>query len=126
MDENTSNKDKQEGESLLISEKSTEDKKFKLLSSLKDKLDNIITYWEYLINYEAFQNQNKDKLLKSNTGIVFSDYMKAIIGRKRSNKRTRSSKVKLLYHGAEPAASIEGISKKDARARFPSLSQKVR
>lgn len=112
-------------ESLSISEKSTEDKKFKLLSSLKDKLDNIITYWEYLINYEAFQNQNKDKLLKSNTGIVFSDYMKAIIGRKRSNKRTSSSKVKLLYHGAEPAASIEGISKKDARARFPSLSQKV-
>ncbi len=111
-------------ESLSISEKSTEDKKFKLLSSLKDRLDNIITYWEYLINYEAFQNQNKDKLLKSNTGIVFSDYMKAIIGRKRSNKRTSSSKVKLLYHGAEPAASIEGISKKDARARFPSLSQK--
>ena len=71
-----------------ISEKNIDNKKLKLLSSLKDRLDNIITYWEYLINYEAFQNQNKDKLLKSNTGIVFSDYMKAIIGRKRSNKRT--------------------------------------
>jgi glycosyltransferase involved in cell wall biosynthesis len=87
-------------------------------------LDNINTYWKYLINYEAFQNQNKEKLLKSNAGIVFSDYMKAIIGAKRGNQRNSSSKVKLLYHGADPAASINGISKKDARTRFPSLPQK--
>ena len=110
-------------ESLSNSEKSTSDKKSKLLSSLKDKLDNINTYWKFLINYEAFQNQNKEKLLKSNAGIVFSDYMKAIIDTKRINKSQSSSKVKLLYHGAEPAASIKGISKKDARARFPSLPQ---
>jgi glycosyltransferase involved in cell wall biosynthesis len=110
-------------ESLSISEKSTDDKKCKLLSSLKDSLDNIDTYWKYIINYEAFQNQNKEKLLKSNAGIVFSDYMKAIIGAKRSNKRHSSNKVMLLYHGAEPAASVEGISKKDARTRFPSLPQ---
>jgi glycosyltransferase involved in cell wall biosynthesis len=112
-------------ESLSISEKSTGDKKCKLLSNLKDSLDNIDTYWKYIINYEAFQNQNKEKLLKSNAGIVFSDYMKAIIGAKRSNKRHSSSKVMLLYHGAEPAASINGISKKDARTRFPSLPQPV-
>ncbi|HXW11498.1 MAG TPA: glycosyltransferase, partial [Nitrososphaeraceae archaeon] len=43
---------------------------------------------------------------------------------KRSNKR-HSSKVMLLYHGAEPATSINGISKKDARTRFPSLPQPV-
>jgi glycosyltransferase involved in cell wall biosynthesis len=111
-------------ESSSISVKSTDDKKYKFLSSLKDNLDNIYTYWKYLINYEAFRNQNKEKLLKSNAGIVFSDYMKTIIGTKKSNKRLSSSKVKLLYHGAEPAASIEGISKKDARTRFPSLPQK--
>ena len=108
-------------ENLSNSEKNVSNSKYKL-SSLKDRLDNINTYLEYLINYEAFQNQNKDKLLKSNAGIVFSDYMKAIICRKRSNKRT-SSKVKLLYHGAEPAATIEGISKKDARIRFALLPQ---
>ena len=111
-------------ESLSIHEKSTDDKKCKLLSSLKDSLYNINTYWRYLINYEGFQNQNREKLLTSDAGIVFSDYVKTIIGTKKSNKRFSSSKVKLLYHGAEPAASIEGISKKDARTRFPSLPQK--
>jgi glycosyltransferase involved in cell wall biosynthesis len=110
-------------ESLSNSEKGTSDKKSKLLSSLNDKLDNINTYWKFLINYEAFQNQNKEKLLRSNAGIVFSDYMKAIIDTKRINKSQSSSKVKLLYHGAEPATSINGISKKDARTRFPSLPQ---
>jgi glycosyltransferase involved in cell wall biosynthesis len=110
-------------ESLSISLKSTDDKKSKLPSSLKDRLDNINIYWKFLINYEAFQNQNKEKLLRSITGIVFSDYMKTIIGAKKSNKRFGSSKLKLLYHGAEPAASIKGISKKDARTRFPSLPQ---
>ena len=60
----------------------------------------------------------------SNAGIVFSEYIKAIIGAKRSNKwNSSSNKLKLLYHGAEPAASVKGISKKDARARFPSLPQ---
>ena len=111
-------------ESLSISAKSTYDTKWKLLSSIKDRLDNINTYWKYLISYEAFQSQNKEKLLKSNAGIVFSDYMKAIIDAKRSNKG-HNSKVMLLYHGAEPATSINGISKKDARTRFPSLPQPV-
>lgn len=31
--------------------------------------------------------------------------------------------MKLLYHGAEPAAPIAGISKKYTRTRFPSLRQ---
>jgi glycosyltransferase involved in cell wall biosynthesis len=110
-------------ESLSHSEKNASNNKYNLLSSLKDRLDNISIYWKYLISYEAFQIQNKEKLLKSNAGIVFSDYVKTIIGTKKSNKRFSSSKVKLLYHGAEPAASIEGISKESARARFYALSQ---
>jgi glycosyltransferase involved in cell wall biosynthesis len=111
-------------ESLSNSEKNVSNNKYKLLLGLKDTLDNINTYWKYLINYKAFQNQNKEKMLKSNAGIVFSDCVKTIIGMKKSNKMNSSSRVKLLYHGAEPAAYIEGISKRDARTRFPSLPQK--
>ena len=107
-------------ESLSIPKNSVDNKKYKLLSSLKDLLDNINIYWKYLINYEAFQNQNKEKLLKSNSGIVFSNYMKLIICAKKSS-REYSSKVRLLYHGAEPAYSTKGISKEVARARFSSL-----
>ena len=111
-------------ESLSISEKNLDNKKCKLLYSLKDSLDDINTYWKFLINYKAFQNQNKEKLLKSNTGIVFSDYMKTLIDTKKSNKKNSNTKVKLLYHGAEPATSNNGIGKKDTRTRFPSLPQK--
>jgi glycosyltransferase involved in cell wall biosynthesis len=110
-------------ESLSISEKSTDDEKYRLLSSLKNRLVNINIYWKYLINYKAFRNQNKEKLLKSDAGIVFSDYVKTIIGTSKSIKRFSSGKMKLLYHAAEPAAPIAGISKKDARTRFPSFSQ---
>jgi glycosyltransferase involved in cell wall biosynthesis len=106
--------------SLSISKKSADDKKYKLLSGLKDVLYSVNIYWKYLINYEAFQNQNKEKLLRSNYGIVFSNYMKSIIGAKRSSGE-HTSKVRLLYHGAEPAYSVTGISKEIARARFSSL-----
>jgi hypothetical protein len=97
-------------------------KGYQLLSSLKDKLENINIYWKYLINYKSFQNQNKEKLHRSKAGIVFSDYMKTILESKTTNKRF-SNKVKLLYHGTEPAISIKGINKRDARTRFPSLPQ---
>jgi glycosyltransferase involved in cell wall biosynthesis len=93
-------------------------KNYKLLSSLIDLLDNTNLYWKYLINFKSFQNQNKKKLLKSNCGIVFSNYMKTIIGTKRSNDKKYSSKIRLLYHGAEAANIVKGISKESARARF--------
>jgi glycosyltransferase involved in cell wall biosynthesis len=48
--------------------------------------------------------------------------MKRILDAKTTNK-SYSNKVKLLYHGAEPAISIKGINKRDARTRFPSLPQ---
>lgn len=108
---------------LSISKTSAEDKYYKLLSGLKDVLYSVNIYWKYLINYEAFQNQNKEKLLRSNYGIVFSNYMKSIIGVKRSSGEYISSKVRLLYHGAEPAYSVRAISKEGARAKFFSLPQ---
>jgi glycosyltransferase involved in cell wall biosynthesis len=109
--------------SLLVPGKNIDDKKHRFLSRISNTLDNVKIYWKYLINYEAFQNQNKEKLLNSNTGIVFSNYLKTIIGAKGSNK-VHNSKVRLIYHGAESVSSIEGISKKDARTRFPSLVRK--
>jgi glycosyltransferase involved in cell wall biosynthesis len=110
-------------ENLLVPKKNVDDKNLKLFSSLRNTLDDICIYWKYIINYEAFQNQNKEKLLNSNTGIVFSNYLKTIIGAKGSNK-VYGSKVRLIYHGAESVSSSERISKKDGRTRFPSLPQK--
>lgn len=54
--------------------------------------------------------------------MVFSNYMKSMTGSKR-NDREYSSNLRLLYHGAEPAYSIKGISKEIARAKFSSLPQ---
>lgn len=117
-------KTKNRKESVMISGKKTDNKKYSpILSSLKNTLYNFNIYWKYLINFEAFQDQNKEKLFRSDTGIVFSDYMKTIIGTK-SSSNSGSKKVRLLYHGAEPATSVEEISRMEARTRFPSLPQK--
>ena len=70
-------------ESLLVSQKNTDIDKHTLLSSIKSRLGSISIYWKYLANYRAFQNQNKENLLKSSGGIVFYDYMKALISAKR-------------------------------------------
>jgi glycosyltransferase involved in cell wall biosynthesis len=110
-------------ESMVVSGKNVDDKKHRFLSRMRDKLDNINIYWKYLSNYEAFQNQNKEILLRSDKGIVFSDYMKSIISDKSSNEES-FKKAWLIYHGAEPADSVRGISKDIARAKFPSLPQK--
>jgi glycosyltransferase involved in cell wall biosynthesis len=109
-------------ESLLVPEKNVDNKKRKLLSSLKNRLHNVNIYWKYLINYRAFQNQNKEKLLKCSAGIVFSNYMRALT--KSSNKKS-SNKMWIIYHGAEPALSAQRISKTEARSRFPSIPQRV-
>jgi glycosyltransferase involved in cell wall biosynthesis len=109
-------------ETPLVSEKNADNKKYKLLSSLKGRLDTISTYWKYLTNYRAFQNQNKEKLLKSNAGVLFSDYMRKIISAESSNRES-SKKCWIIYHGAEPAISTQRISKNEARSRFPSIPQ---
>ncbi|HZD36713.1 MAG TPA: glycosyltransferase family 4 protein [Nitrososphaeraceae archaeon] len=108
--------------SLSVHVKSTDDKKYNLQSIVKDKLDNIRIYWKYLINYKAFRNQNKDKMGKSKASIVFSDYMKTVVSAQ-SGYNEYNGKVKLLYHGSEPVSSVDGISKHDARTRFPLLRQ---
>jgi glycosyltransferase involved in cell wall biosynthesis len=112
-------------ESLLVTGKNVDNKKHVLLSNLKNRLENINIYWKYLTDYRAFQHQNKEKLLKSNAGIVFSEYMRVLISGKRNNKQSRN-KVWIIYHGAEPAIPAQSISKIDARSRFPSIPQGVR
>jgi len=109
-------------ESLLVSQKNTDNDKHTLLSSIKSRLESISIYWKYLANYRAFQNQNKEKLLKSSAGIVFSDYMKALISAKSKNNCS-GEKPCIIYHGAEPAMSTFRISKNEARLRFSSLPQ---
>ena len=117
-------------ESLLVQTKNKDDNKkytsLLLLSSLKSRLDSINIYWKYLANYGAFQIQNKKKLYKSNRGIVFSDYMKDIIStRSNNNNKTGSKKACVIYHGAEPAMSIQRINKSEARSRFQSIPQGI-
>jgi len=109
--------------SVLVPGKDIDDKVHRFLSKISNTLDNANIYWKYLINYEAFRNQNKKILLRSDKGLVFSNYIKSVIGANSSYKES-SKKVWLIYHGAEPADSIRGVSKEIARARFPSLPQK--
>ncbi len=109
--------------SLLVPGKDIDDKVHRFLSKISNTLDNANIYWKYLINYEAVRNQNKKILLRSDKGLVFSNYIKSVIGANSSYKES-GKKVWLIYHGAEPADSIRGVSKEIARAKFPSLPQK--
>lgn len=67
--------------------------------------------WKMLINYYSFHNLNKEKLARSQTGIVFSQYMSRLIG------RGRGSEAEVIMHGAEPSLAA-GVSKKEARKIF--------
>jgi glycosyltransferase involved in cell wall biosynthesis len=68
--------------------------------------NKLIRYWAHLINYNSFNDLNKQKLKRSREGIVFSQYMKDKVGGG-----------KVVYHGAEPAVSIP-YTKEMARSRF--------
>ena len=65
-------------------------------------------YWRRILNDRFFHNLNKQKLRKSQMGIVFSDDMAKMVGGG-----------EVIYHGAEPSAVVfPGLTKKDARVRF--------
>lgn len=59
--------------------------------------------WKNIMNYRAFERINKEKLHKSDVGILFSDY---------AAKRLGGGQV--IYHGAEPA--IDPLAKAKARS----------
>jgi len=88
---------------------------FNLMTSFKDASkrnmlrrfsEKVMRYWKMLLNYYSFHNLNKEKLAKSEAGIVFSHYMSRMIG-----------SCEVILHGAEPSSSL-GISKKEARKLF--------
>ena len=88
---------------------------FNLMTSVKDASKRnmlrrfskkTIRYWKMLLNYYSFHNLNKNKLAKSEAGIVFSHYMTRMIG-----------DCEVILHGAEPSSSPD-ISKKEARKLF--------
>jgi glycosyltransferase involved in cell wall biosynthesis len=63
-------------------------------------------FLKYVLNYKPFKNLNKEKLVKSNSGVVFSHYMSKILGGGR-----------VIYHGAEPCI-YDIPEKKEARSIF--------
>ena len=73
----------------------------------------LLRYWTHFLNYESFQDLNREKLRKSAGSIVFSQYMK---------NKVRGGTV--IYHGAESFIPFSA-SKKQARSRF-SLPQEGR
>ena len=84
--------------------------KFGRIGNLGNKL---LRYWTHFLNYKSFNDLNKQKLLKSVEGIVFSQYMKNKVGGGT-----------IVYHGAESLIPFSA-SKKQARSRF-SLPQEGR
>jgi glycosyltransferase involved in cell wall biosynthesis len=84
--------------------------KFGRIGNLGNKL---LRYWTHFLNFKSFNDLNKQKLLKSVEGIVFSHYMKNKVGGGT-----------IVYHGAESLIPFSA-SKKQARSRF-SLPQEGR
>lgn len=66
----------------------------------------LIRFWKYFLNYKAFVILNKEKLLLSKAGIVFSHYMSNLVGGG-----------DVIYHGAEPAISPRPL-KRETRSFF--------
>jgi hypothetical protein len=77
--------------------------KFGRIGNLGNKL---LRYWTHFLNYKSFHELNKQKLIKSAGGVVFSQYMKNKVGGGA-----------ILYHGAESLIPFSA-SKKQARSRF--------
>jgi glycosyltransferase involved in cell wall biosynthesis len=65
------------------------------LAGQRSKPGIVMEYWKHLLNYYSLRAFDKKKLRQSQAGIVFSNYMAKMIGGG-----------KLIYHGAEPVASV--------------------
>lgn len=81
---------------------------------VKSYAEKLLKYWTHFLNFKSFNNLNKDKIIKSKRGIVFSQYMKDKIGGG-----------DIIYHGSEPIITYDATLKGKARTKF-SLSQKKR
>jgi glycosyltransferase involved in cell wall biosynthesis len=78
----------------------------------------LVRFWKYFLNYQAFNNLNKEKLRMSTAGIVFSHYMSERLGGSTNDiGDSASSKCHIIYHGSEPAI-YPPLTKKEAREKF--------
>ena len=78
----------------------------------------LVRFWKYFLNYQAFNNLNKEKLRMSTAGIVFSHYMSERLGGSINDiGGSASSKCHIIYHGSEPVI-YPPITKKEAREKF--------
>ena len=76
----------------------------------------LVRFWKYFLNYQAFNNLNKEKLRMSTAGIVFSHYMSERLDASTNNDGS-NSRCHVIYHGSEPAI-CPPLSKKEAREKF--------
>ena len=70
--------------------------------------NNFIRHWKRFINYYSFHNLNREKLARSEAGIVFSQYMSKMVGRR----------AQVIFHGSEPSLAYNKTQKKEARKLF--------
>jgi glycosyltransferase involved in cell wall biosynthesis len=78
----------------------------------------LVRFWKYFLNYQAFNNLNKEKLRMSTAGIVFSHYMSERLGGSTNDVGSSAdSKCHIIYHGSEPAI-YPPLTKKEAREKF--------
>jgi glycosyltransferase involved in cell wall biosynthesis len=76
----------------------------------------LVRFWKYFLNYQAFNNLNKEKLRMSTAGIVFSHYMSERLDAS-TNDDGSGSRCHVIYHGSEPAI-YPPLNKKEAREKF--------
>ena len=67
-------------------------------------------YGNRMLTYELFNRANKEKMLRSAASVSFSEYMAKMLS-------TRSSKVNVICHGAEPSLTNQP-SKEAARSIY--------
>lgn len=88
-------------------------------SSVKRHAQLMISFWEHLLNYNSFHDLNREKLLMSRAGIVFSNYLSRLIGSGGKKRVNNGGGCNVIYHGAEPSPQIPSRpTKKDARSKF--------
>ncbi|MFL6456880.1 MAG: glycosyltransferase, partial [Nitrososphaeraceae archaeon] len=77
----------------------------------------LVRFWKYFLNYQAFNNLNKEKLRMSAAGVVFSHYMSERLGNSTKEAGSNGGKCHVIYHGSEPAIHPP-LNKKEAREEF--------
>jgi glycosyltransferase involved in cell wall biosynthesis len=77
----------------------------------------LVRFWKYFLNYQAFNNLNKEKLRMSAAGVVFSHYMSERLENGTNDAGSNGGKCHVIYHGSEPAVHPP-LNKKEAREKF--------